>query len=167
MRFDMLLGNYEKTVWNILLAAMALVTLWFTGSALYHSYKYFSLNASTQVTAFQWAAKEMSSDRFHLEVEYEFQLEGKKYYGNTVLDDPVFRNGWAAEQEIPKLASKPWTVWYSSSKPQYSTLQKYFPLKECVSSLLLWGVLLYFIWLRYYYVARFYGKENERGSLEK
>jgi hypothetical protein len=76
------------------------------------------------------------------------------YSGASVLTDEPFRNRWGAQEAITQYAAKEWRVWFDHKDPDYSSLQKKFPLKECVSAIFLWGLLLYFLWLGFY-VAKF------------
>lgn len=149
-------GAYmEKYVWNALLWVMFLVALWFTGNFLYQLYDYYSLGAEQNATKTEWSVKEISDERYLMEANYTFDIDGKSYAGHTLLDSPSYRNKWAAEEMIPEYTSKPWTVWYSAKDPQHSSLQKDLPVKVTVSMLLLWAVLCYFIWLRFSYITRF------------
>lgn len=148
----------ERYVWNGLLIAMLLVAIWFSVKSLYHFYEYLSLSDQTYAKSTQWSVREISDERYLLEADYQYDVSGATHKGHTLLDDPSFRNRWAAEQMIPQYSAKQWDVWYASKNPEYSTLQKGFSLKESISAMLLWGVLVYFVWLRYYYAAKFFEK---------
>lgn len=150
----------ERYVWNGLIAAMLLVTLWFSMKSLYHLYEYCSLNSQVVASSSQWSVREISDERYLLQADYRYEVKGVSYEGHTLLDSPTFRNRWAAEQTIPEYNSKQWQVWYSERNTEYSSLQKSFSIKEFVSAILLWGLLVYFVWLRYYYAAKFMGKKS-------
>lgn len=149
---------HKNPVWLFFLAFLSLIVLTFTGTTAYKAYPYFRLDAQTTTSNIMWSPLKIEKwslsdlmgweeELFALKGTYEFKNKGRLYEGFTVLDTPLFRNQWAAEQELLSMRSKPVTVWYDSSYPAYSSLQKTFPFKECLSTALLLGVLLYFIWL--------------------
>lgn len=141
----------QKYVWQAVFCLMMLVALWFSLTALYRVYVYARLNSSAPATVVAWSVEELSSDHYALHAKYTFSVQGHLYEGETTLDEEKgYRNSWAAEKAIPEHAAMTWTAWYSPSNPKYSSLQKTFPLKECLSSLVLWGILIYFIGLKYY-----------------
>jgi hypothetical protein len=144
---------YQNSVWKVLIVCMSLVTVWFTISSLYKVYSYLLLNEHTQVKIIAWSIQEINEiadDRYLLKGDYSFDADGKNYIGETVLQGIFFRNSGAAERAITEYNSRTWEVWYNSRNPAYSSLQKNFPIKECLSSLLLWGLLAYFIGLGRY-----------------
>lgn len=137
--------------WKILLSLLTIVNIWFAGIALHQLYIYIRLNANTSTSDIQWSVKEISDERYLINGKYTFLVQNDTQTGETTLTSPYFLNQWAAEQGIIENAKhSPWKVWYSSYNPEYSSLQKNFPIKECLSSLLLFGVLLYFFGLKHY-----------------
>lgn len=136
---------------------MLAVVLSYTAVALYRYYNYSILTAKTEATSTKWTIQEKADDEFLLVSHYQFDVNGKIVVGETVFKDEVYRNSWAAEQDIAKYTLRKWDVWYSPRNPDDSTLQKNFPLKEVLSAGFLWCLLLYFLWLGYY-VSRF--KQN-------
>lgn len=162
-----MLQKYEKTVWGFLLGAMALVTLWFTVICIYHIFWYIAYNEKALAKDVHWSVKEISGDRYLLQPNYHFYVADKTYEAESLLESPVFRNPGTAEQAIPQYAKQTWTVWYSSFNPAYTTLQKSFPIKDTTSTVLLWGVLIYFYWLRFHYAPRFYRNIDEDNHIKK
>lgn len=139
---------FKHLIWKILICCVAIVTLWFTVSSFYKVYLFLRLDAHTQAKSVQWTTKELNEvmdDRYLIKGNYSFDVEGKTYSGETVLYGPIFRNMQSAERGINDYASKAWDIYYNSNNPEYSSLQKNFPTKECLSTLLLWGLLIYFI----------------------
>lgn len=141
--------------WQLLVVPIAIAAIWCTGDALYKLYHYYRLSASTSATITGGSVEKVSEDRFLLKLTYNFSVKGELYSGETVFDEPLFRNAWAAEEALPKFTVKPWKAWYSSSNHGYSSLQKNFPVKECLSSIMLLGIMVYFLGLRYYVAKTF------------
>lgn len=141
---------HQNRIWKFFLLALALVVLWFSGSTTYKMFNYLRLNSQAPAEQMEWSVVEASEDRFLLQASYIFHVDEKVYHGNSVLVPPFFRNEWAAKQDLPTFAARQWQVWYFSWDPGFSSLQKNFPIKECISTLLLWGILIYFVRIGYY-----------------
>jgi hypothetical protein len=136
--------------WKILLIALTLVVVWFATIAFYQLYQYLRLSYYTKPSQIEWSVKEITDELFHAEAHYEYSVNGKNYSGTTDFDNVAFRNGFAVEKALPEYKKKNWLVWYDSSNIEYSTLQKKFPIKECLSAILLVALLIYFYGLAYY-----------------
>jgi hypothetical protein len=136
-------------LWLTFLAALALGVFWYSGNAGWKYYRYYSLTASTRPTQLSWQIGEVSDEEYPLIGSYTYidPATGDSKAGSW--SDRPFRNRWAAEQALPDYGSKEWLVWFSPNS-QYSSLQKSFPIKECISAAVLWLLLLYFIWLGFY-----------------
>jgi len=149
---------HKNPIWLFLLGFLSLIVLAFTATTAYKAYPFYRLDAQTMTAELMWSPLKIErwslgdlmgweEELYALKGTYEFEDKGTRYQGVTVLDAPLFRNEWAVEQELLSMRSKPALVWYDSHDPAYSALQKKFPLKESLSTALLIGVLLYFIWL--------------------
>lgn len=159
---------HQNRIWQAFLIIITLVVLWFSMMTLHKVYKYIKLSAHTPAQEVFWSIKEVSDERFLIEGHYTFLVNKKKIQGVSLLSDSLFRHSWAAEQAIPEYIKKEWMVWYSPRDLEYSSLQKNFPLKECISMVLLWGVLAYFIGLGYYIAGlNFYKKTDANDYIKK
>jgi hypothetical protein len=141
---------HKNYVWLGFLAMIVGAVGWLTIKALYLFYLYYSLNAEGPVENLKWSVEQLSEDRFALKADYIFPVKDQKYTGSTLFNNDIFWNPWTADEALKVYAQKSWTVWYSSSAPQYSSLQKNFPIKEWASAGILWVLLLYFFGLGYY-----------------
>jgi hypothetical protein len=119
-------------------------TLWFGGKAAYELWGYFRLDTSAPAEIKGWDIKEAGSSRFFVTADYKFTIQGKCFEGKTIFKQPVFLSRLCAEGEKNKWATYPYRVWYDSSNPRASSLQKIFPFKSMMYGLLTLGVLIYF-----------------------
>lgn len=141
----------DSRLWKIFNILFAVAALLFTGKSLHKLYLYNLFNTQTYASSTNWSIKEISKDeQYALQANYSFVIGGTTYSGEDIIYVPPYRNAWAAEQGIKENTSKRLAVWYYSQDPKYSSLQKYFPIKECLSTLVIWGLLFYFIGLRTY-----------------
>jgi hypothetical protein len=145
--------------WQILIGLLTIITAWFAFSSLYLIYHYVRLSEHTMPTDIQWSVQEISDERFLLNGRYDFKVNDKNYSGETLITSPYYLNNWAAEQGINDFKNLKWKVWFASNNPEYSSLQKNFPFKEGLSTLLLAAVLAYFVGLKYY-VEKNYDRNN-------
>jgi len=141
---------HKNVVWQAFLTLISAIALWYTIAALYSYYSYSHLKIQIPASHVEWHIIEKSEEHYLLEASYEIEFKTKFYAGSTRFADEPYRNQWAAEQAIKEYRGKKWKVWFDPQNPQYSSLQKNFPLKESVSAIFLWGLILYFLWLGFY-----------------
>lgn len=135
-------------IWFVLLIISAAVFLWFSGIAIGGAWKFFRLNSKASAKILNWNVREISSSRFALEAEYQFEFDGSTYFGKTVFENPQFLNQFAAENYMQINGSKSWEAWFQSNHPNFSSLERDFPQKKCLQALLTLGVFLYFLFAR-------------------
>lgn len=145
---------HKNLVWQAFLFVIFAATLWYTISALYSYYSYSHLNSQTSPSTINWEVVEKSEENYFLKTSYSFNYKGNLYRGSTTWSQDTYRNQWAAEQGLKESSSQQWKVWFDNLDPHHSSLQKNFPLKECISAAFLWGLSLYFLWIGFY-VAKF------------
>lgn len=145
---------HKNTIWQAFIAVIFATTLWYSIVAIYSYYSYVHLKVQTSPSAMDWDIVEKSDEDYVAQSIYRFEFKGKSYPGTTSFTDTPYRNQWAAEQAAREFSKKQWKIWFDPQNPHHSSLQKNFPLKECISALFLWGLVLYFLWLGFY-VAKF------------
>lgn len=141
---------FKQRSWQILLVSLALVASYFSLTSYILMYQYARLDTRTVPESVHWSSHALNNERYVLKANYVFRVKDRNYTNEALLLNPWYRNEWAAEQEIPIQMKKNWEIWFSSSNPESSSLQKIFPTKECVSSILLWGIFVYFVLLGLY-----------------
>lgn len=146
--------TYIQYIWYTFFAFLGLVAAWFTISAGIQLYDYFSMQNQVNAKSVKWNSIEITDEKYILGTEYTYEVEGASYDGKTRMTSYAYRNPWAANQAIEKYSNQEWPVWYSKSYPEKSTMQNQFPLKDVLSTILLWGLFGYFFWLSSY-VARY------------
>lgn len=145
---------HKNLLWQAFLLVIFIAALWYSIIALYSYYSYSYLEAQTTMTSINWNIEEKSPEEYFLKASYHYNFKGNTYQGFTLFADTPYRNPYAAEQAIKEKSLHSWKLWFDPHDPHHSSLQKIFPLKECISATFLWGLLLYFLWLGFY-VAKF------------
>lgn len=141
---------HKNPFWLVLLVIICLTTAWMTSKTYFLMRHYLALKETTTATKIDWSYESVSDEEFIPEGQYYFQYHDKTFQGISHLNNATLRNQPAAEDAIQHLMKKQFNVWFNPFNPKESSLHKSFPLKECLSTAILWGILLYFIGLGYY-----------------
>lgn len=142
--------SLPRYIWVVVFAPFVLAALWFSWVAGRELYTYSVLTTHVKAQNVNWSVVELSDERYVLRADYLFRVDGDEHTGFTVFERMPYRNAWAANKAISGHSDKQWEVWYSPRNLLYSSLQKNFPFKECISAGILWGLLIYFIGLKMY-----------------
>lgn len=123
----------------------------FLMSAALDLWGYLRLEKRTIASVHQWKIIEKSSSQFALKASYTFESQGKMHHGKTVFSKPYHLNRISAEKQIKIFSLQSWPVCYQYSHPGHSTIDRVFPLKKCLYSLMALGIFFYFVYLRQSY----------------
>jgi hypothetical protein len=145
---------YRNPFWMLFLSLVLIGILGYTGCTLVKVWRYVRLDRQTAVHEIQWSVLALSDEAFVPLASYSFLVQGKNYQGETRWNE-TYLNQWTAQEAITRLQQSPPQVWYDSSDPEISSLQKHFPIKQSLYAALLWLLGLYFIGLGYYVNRRF------------
>ena len=138
-----------KKVWLALLAITSLISVGFLVKTTSQLNEYFSLNGVSKAISTDWEILEKSPSSFALLVSYQFiPTEKGMIQGKVELAKPHFLNHPSAERAVKDFSKKSWDVFYNSQDPSISSLQKIFPFKDCIQTLLTFGVFVYFLFFK-------------------
>jgi hypothetical protein len=93
-------------------------------------------------------------ERYESVVNYSFHLGGEVKEGFYHFKKPLFPNEAACRSSIEKFQEKAWQIYYNPYNPQIASLQKLFPFKALIHTILSFAVLLYFLYFRSYLFAQ-------------
>ena len=141
---------HQNPFWLGFLSIIGLIVLGYSMSTAWTVYSFYRLDQKAPLDASVWSIVTVAEDEHIPEANYSFTFDGKTYQGSMVFKHLTYKNAWALKQSLSQIQKEYKTVWFSSQDPTYSSLQKSFPLKECIYTACLWGLLLYFIWLGYH-----------------
>lgn len=141
---------HKNHYYLLFMLVLLCIVVGYSGTALWRWYGYVRLSTQTTVKQVEWRVIEQNSSSYVVAGKYQFVVKDRDYTGETEFFDDSYLNQWSAEQGMQRYQEKKWTVWYQPGNENYSSLQKKFPLKECLSALVLWGLWFYFFWLGVY-----------------
>jgi hypothetical protein len=145
---------HQNGFWLAFLFTIGIIVIWFSASALFQVYQVQMLTKTAPAAMIDWNIVSISSDEYVFETKYSFFVDNSLVKGEMRWKKPIFRNYWSAEEDLKQRVKLDWLVWYSPSNVHHSSLQKNFPIKECLTTGALWVLLFYFLWLGFY-VAKF------------
>lgn len=140
--------------WILFMGLIILGVLGYSTYTMIKVWHYVRFNQETVADKIQWTIIEVNEESFVPFAHYSFRVEGQPYDGQTRWADS-YLNQWTAQEAIARLEKHPPSVWFNSSDPTISSLQKIFPIKESLYSLILWILGIYFLGLGYYVNRRF------------
>lgn len=146
---------YKNPALSLFIAICAALTLWYAIPAFKQVQNYYTLTHTAPAENLKWFVTEISSEDFRVGADYTYKVLDREYFGETIFTDWKFRNPSSADDELKVKAAKNYVVFYDpqslvSSSDHNSSLQKKFPVKECVSLGIIFFLLLYFIGLGIY-----------------
>lgn len=130
-------------IWKCIIGVAFLVTCWTAGVLVFQLYQYFDLNGVAKARIETWDIVAIRPDCFAIKASYTF--DGGR--GTYIFNKPYFPNAHAAKKNLENWEKFEWAVWYKTSQPQKSALQKLFPFKALIHAVLSMGVCLYFTYL--------------------
>ncbi len=138
-----------RKVWIVLLTVTSLVSIVFSVKTAIQLQEYFSLDAVAKAASMEWEIVEKNASAFALHVSYQFTPLGKgAISGRVELAKPYFLNLPSAERAVKEFSREPWDVFYCMENPSISSLQKNFPFKDCIQTLLTLGIFVYFLFFK-------------------
>lgn len=145
-------------IWKGLLLFLGVITLWFSWGTGKSLVEYSRLSHQTDAFIIDWKPLKISDENFTIEAKYTFILAEAQFFGKYTFDKQQFPNLWGVESTIKSLSSKKWKVWYNPSNFEQTSLQKFFPFKDCFYTFILASLLIYFFFLGRYI-------SNQSGSM--
>lgn len=139
----------KNPFWLVFLGLIAVSVFGYTIYTCVNLYEYYRLGERVSVQHIDWKVDQLGADHFVPHATYQFDLNGKSYEGNSLWNE-AYLNEWTAQEMIHHLSAWPAKVWVDPYFPSYSALQKNFPYKQCISSFILWLLLVYFVGLGKY-----------------
>ena len=147
MRFS----SFKFNASSLLVCLAGLLTTGFLISASLDLWGYFRLEKKTIAKVEKWRVIEKGSSqfasRFAIKAYFSFENQGYTYHGKTTFSKPYHLNHLSAEKQIKIYATRQWAVWYQESHPEHCSIERIFPFKKCLYSLMVLGIFLYFVYL--------------------
>jgi len=132
---------------SLLIGIAGLLTAGFLIATSIDLWGYLRLEKKSMAKIEKWEIVEKGSSQFAIKAYFSFETEGRVYQGKTTFSKPYHLNRISAEKQIKIYTEQPWSVWHQLSHPEHSSIERIFPFKKCLYSLVLLGIFFYFIFL--------------------
>lgn len=140
----------NRQTWIAFVSCVALIVLWFSINSSYKVYQWATQTRTAKPLAVEWQVERQANDRYAITAHYTFLHKGEEFTGATLLQSKRYKNLQTANHFMEECSKNKCIVWYSAFQPNNSTIDRFFPLKSCIYTAIVWSILLYFIWLGYY-----------------
>ncbi|NGX48471.1 MAG: hypothetical protein K940chlam5_00056 [Candidatus Anoxychlamydiales bacterium] len=140
--------NY-KIRWLITLSVAALILLGISFKTAYQINKFFTLDSKIRARVEKVDVIEGKKEKFEVLAFYNFKIGDKNFY-NVKKFDAKFINEITALDFKEKILKKDFFIWYNKKNPKISAIEKSFPIKNLVYSIITFVVFGYFVALKYY-----------------
>jgi hypothetical protein len=141
----------QRKSWMVSIVVMVLLmAVYFFGKTGVAIASYFSLQQSAEAKIESLCVKELNKNKFATMATFSFNHGEKSILAEGRLG-PIYPNQYAAAMGLRDLENKREVIaWYAFKHPAKAVLEKKFPLKSTLSSLILMGIAAYFIILGLY-----------------
>jgi len=136
----------KNSYWLGYIFLILMVVISYTAFTSYKIYQHSRLTEEVTPHSLQWSIHKMAEDDYVLDSVYTFLWKGENFNGH-MQDSEHFLNTWASQEALEKINKRSFTVWFDPQDPNFSTLNKEFPIKYSIYAGLLWLLFIYFVWL--------------------
>ncbi|GEM_PF-2434562 len=137
-----------RTVWSLLYIALLSALLYFGVRAGLFYTQYTSSTATTTNQTISFKIRNNWLGIYFLNATYTYEVDGKTYTRRELLSEPQANSRQYLQKLEPELQEKSWTIWYNPHKPSQAFIEKYFPYREIFNSVVIVGLILYFLILQ-------------------
>jgi len=132
---------------QLLLSLLGICTVIYSAFALWDYLQFTEWDTKVPLQAIKWEIISKDVDSHTFKANYSYHFNGKDYHKAYVFKKPVFVNLLGAEHALNDFSKDYTTTWISLNHPESSSLQKTYPLKELISTGILWVIFCYFLLL--------------------
>jgi hypothetical protein len=135
-------------LWVGLLLISGGIAATFLTYAAKDTWKFLRLSCEVPIQILSLSVKEIKPDRFGIEANYSYVIDGVLYQKNTLIKEKTFLNPLAAEEFKNSTRKIPRSAWYAPQDKEYSALERELPYKAYLNVLIALSVFVYFFYSR-------------------
>ncbi len=137
---------HPKTLWSCLVMASLFVFLWIFAEFTVKYFIYMKQGSPSPAEVFEWGVVEMDEDKFVVCADFRFQTNGtEEYVSSHLFEKTPFLTESLAQQFIEEKQLEDWKCyWYGNPNNPSVSMERVFPYKAMVYSLIALGVFIYF-----------------------
>jgi hypothetical protein len=137
---------HPKTLWSCLVMASLFVFLWIFAEFTVKYFVYIKQSSPSVAEVFEWGVIEMDEDKFVVCADFKFQTNGtEEFVSSHLFEKTPFLSKSDAERFIASKQSEDWKCyWYGNPSDPSVSMERIFPLKVMVYSLIALAIFIYF-----------------------
>jgi hypothetical protein len=150
-----------KNLWAALVWGSLLAFLWVLSGFTVNYFIYLKQANHSIAEIFDWGVIEMDEDKYVICADFRFHTDGiDEYVSQHFFEKSPYPTLEIAEAAISTMKHQEWNCyWFGSPQDPKVSMDRDFPVKDLVYSLLVLGVCVYFAFLKRSYLQR-----EKRGS---
>jgi len=139
----------HKISWILVLIISGSIFVWFSFQLFLQTNKYIILNTPIKANIEKLEVNNDNKNKFLAVASYSFDVANKTFIHKGVFEKK-FINPLSAKAFCENISKNDFIIWYNSKNPNFSSVEKNFPIKNCVYSIITLIVFIYFLILKYY-----------------
>lgn len=143
-----------KKLFLIILILLLPLAFFFVWQFFKELYNYQSLKVKVPISVNEWRLDEVGNNKFKIVASYQYKFEKEIFHEKRAFRK-IFINSDAALLYLKQQANEDLFVWVDPFKPKKSSLEKIFPIRQCINSILAIAIFIYFLVFKYYLHERF------------
>lgn len=138
-----------KIFWTALFVITSLIGAYLTFVFGKSFFEYLSYSSRVPAKILEWQVREMKNGKFAVAARFSYQIDEKFFEGLTVVQDRPYLNDHAALHAIKtREVAIDEAAWVNPHFPEKSTLLRRFPTYLLIKLLIVYGVIIYFSFLK-------------------
>ncbi|MCH9617305.1 MAG: hypothetical protein SP4CHLAM5_04110 [Chlamydiia bacterium] len=144
-----------KNLWTTLVWGSLLAFLWVLSGFTVNYFIYLKQANHSIAEVFDWGVIEMDEDKFVICADFRFHTDGiDEYVSQHLFEKTPFPTMEIAEAAISTMKKKEWNCyWFGNPQDPQVSMNRDFPTKDLIYSLLALGVTVYFAFLKRSYLG--------------
>ncbi len=141
---------HSNKLWALFLFVILVITISYGVETIYQIWNQARLAQKHPARVEAWEIEEDEKQHFAPLISYSFTKGEEKIQKRERLESETFKNPYLVKNRIEELKGKQWSVFCDPKDPHSCTIQKVFPMKRAIYTLILIGLSFYFIYLGRY-----------------
>lgn len=121
---------------------------------------YYSFKAFVEPDFINWSIESFNDEVWRAVAEFRYTVKAHTYNKQEVFQGERYRNPYAANVALEKLQKNFKVVWYNPENPSQASMEKFYPTKKSLYSLVTLGLVFYGAWLGSYLTRKWIDRHS-------
>lgn len=139
----------SKISWIVVIFLPIILFFFISFKTIKDIYIFFSINQKAVAHVESYQIREYKKNKYKALITYSFKVNDKIFVKKNFFRK-IFLNQFNADEFVSKISKENFYIWFNKKNPNFSSLEKTFPIKNCVYLSITLLIFFYFIILKYY-----------------